>query len=234
MKREEEFPLGSENNPVRCHDFEGRNTYLGNLVGPEGQEILYKRLGSRKGVHGNIVDIYNIYTKDGTVNQMIYVDMYHKGYREKKPIDGLKTVNDFKKRKDFNKPDYLLERKKEIEAIIPGFKLPDQYVYIWTKAGLLVLMGPYIYSKEDFFGKPGTAYPDQLVMAGKQIVHELNGAVKERPLEVENMQVAVDLLGTFHFEKVESTKMDNNLYAIKFRHLMKEQDEIELFFSIDS
>jgi hypothetical protein len=235
MVKKEKHALGSENNPVKCDDFDGMEQYLSKLIGPNGQEVLYERKGSKKGIYGNMVDVYKIYTEDGAVKCDIHIDMYHEGYKEKKVVDGFKTINDFKKRKYFNKVDYLINKEKEILLSFPNFKLPQHYTYIWSKAGLLVLMGPYIYAKNDFFGLPYAFFDtQQIVSASNQIVHQLNGAIKEKPIIVSNHETAVDLLATFHFSEVETIKIDNNLYSILFHHNVKTSDEIKLYFNFEN
>lgn len=232
MNKNLKYPLGSKNNPVRCDDFDGVDNYLMKLVGPDGQELLHLRKGSIKGFYGNMTDIYNIYSEDDIVNQDVYIDMYHVGYNEKKAPEGLKTINDFKKRKYFNKPDYLLNKEQELAAAYENFKLPKHYAYIWSKAGLMLLMGPYIYAKNDALAMPpGFWDTKQIVLACNQIVHELKGAIKEQPIKVSYHENAIELLATFHFKNIQTTKLESYLYCIKFTHEIDTQKKIELFFS---
>lgn len=83
----EQAPLGSTDNPVRCHNPNGERYYLARLVDPQGREIDYGRMGSfGAGPNGNILDGYAVTVGDKKLE--VYMDMYHPGYYEERPIPG--------------------------------------------------------------------------------------------------------------------------------------------------
>lgn len=58
----------------------------------DGRPVLYRRISSLlvRSPHGNIVDKYVYGWKDQGVSGYLYMDMYFQGYREDRPIPGLK------------------------------------------------------------------------------------------------------------------------------------------------
>ncbi len=80
-------PLGDFENPVRCDDPGGERYYLARLVDPDGQEIDFSRIGSfGVGPYGNILDGYRVTVGDRELR--VFMDMYHRGYYEERPIKG--------------------------------------------------------------------------------------------------------------------------------------------------
>jgi len=80
-------PLGSFENPIRCDDPDGERFYLSRLVDPQGREIKFGRMGSYGvGPYGNILDGYFLTFGDQRVE--VFMDMYHGGYYEDRPIEG--------------------------------------------------------------------------------------------------------------------------------------------------
>ncbi|MGH7131208.1 MAG: PQQ-dependent sugar dehydrogenase [Phycisphaerales bacterium] len=85
--------LGSKENPVKCDMPEGERAYLTRLRGPNGEVPKINRRGSTgKGPDGHIMDIYIVVL--GKQQIEVYMDMYHPGHVEEKPIDGLTLVKE--------------------------------------------------------------------------------------------------------------------------------------------
>ncbi|WP_309622242.1 hypothetical protein [Novosphingobium sp.] len=86
----EAHPLGSEANPVRVTAPQGQRAYLSRQRCSNGKAPTFFRRGNvGEGPFGNIVDLY-IVTCDGAepAESMVYMDMYHGGFMEKRPLPG--------------------------------------------------------------------------------------------------------------------------------------------------
>lgn len=84
-------PLGSEGNPVRCDMPPGERLYLQRLRCPGGTRPKFDRNGSvGLGPYGAIMDYYHVECPeaDKMKPQAVYMDMYHPGYQEKRPVPG--------------------------------------------------------------------------------------------------------------------------------------------------
>lgn len=80
-------PLGIPGNPVRCDMPNGERYYLARLVDPAGTEIDFERMGSfGGGPYGNLLDGYEVTVGDRSVR--VFMDMYHPGYLEDRPLPG--------------------------------------------------------------------------------------------------------------------------------------------------
>ena len=80
-------PLGSKGNPVRVHTPNGQRTYLARLICPSGSPPAFRRVGNfGLGVYGTIIDGYDVDCA-GT-KSMVYMDMYHPDYIEKRAVPG--------------------------------------------------------------------------------------------------------------------------------------------------
>lgn len=220
--------LGSKENPIRCDGPQGERNYLSRLVTQKGRAIVTSRQGSTRNTSSRIVDIYPIEDENGQIITTLYFDMYHKGYKEKKVPAPLKSINEFKKPQFFQKIDYLFQRK-EIVYANQEIKMPNKYTYLWSKAGLLVACGVYIYAMQDFFGLPDDDIDEQhLISAAEQIVHQLAGSHPSNPLIVENQKMLSDLLKTFHFNQdLPNNILNNEVFRIHTYHVM-DKSELEL------
>ena len=86
-------PLGSEGNPVRCEGPPGERAYLNRLRCPSGDAAPYERAGSvGKGPYKTIMDLYEVACTEWPDAVSIYMDMYHKGYAESRPVPGFSIV----------------------------------------------------------------------------------------------------------------------------------------------
>ena len=86
-EKENPKPLGDFKNPIRCEDPGGERYYLARLVDPRAREIDFSRMGSfGKGPYGNILDGYEVIVGDHKLE--VFMDMYHPGYYEERPIKG--------------------------------------------------------------------------------------------------------------------------------------------------
>lgn len=85
-----EYPLGSEENPVRADMPKGQRAYLNRLRCENGKAPSYSRVGSLGvGPFGRIVDGYEVICKGSApAKTTIVMDMYHKGYAETEAVPG--------------------------------------------------------------------------------------------------------------------------------------------------
>lgn len=88
------LPLGSEGNPVRAQMPAGEREYLSRLRCPDGTPPTFERLGSvGLSPYGAIMDVYSV--QCGTAAPVeVYIDMYHAGYIEKRPVEGFSISSD--------------------------------------------------------------------------------------------------------------------------------------------
>ncbi|HYJ30161.1 MAG TPA: hypothetical protein VEW25_07465 [Allosphingosinicella sp.] len=87
-------PLGSRNNPVRAEMPIGERAYLQRLRCSDGRTPAFERIGNfGLGVYGNIIDGYRVACGDAQPGQVeIYMDMYHRGHVEDRPVPGFTIV----------------------------------------------------------------------------------------------------------------------------------------------
>jgi hypothetical protein len=83
-------PLGSKENPVRADMPAGQRAYLNRLRCANGKRPAYNRVGNfGKGPYQRIIDGYEVVCEGSTpAKSMIYMDMYHGGYRESAAVPG--------------------------------------------------------------------------------------------------------------------------------------------------
>ena len=88
------YPFGSERNPVRAAMPPGEVAYLARLRCSDGQPPRFERAGSYGvGVYGNILDGYMVNCGAAAPGQVeIFMDMYHSGYVEARPVPGFTIV----------------------------------------------------------------------------------------------------------------------------------------------
>jgi hypothetical protein len=88
----DQYPLGSERNPVRAELPEGQHAYLRRLRCADGRPPQWGRQGNVGiGAFGNIADLY-IVTCAGQPPSSIYMDMYHRGHVEQRAVPGFTIV----------------------------------------------------------------------------------------------------------------------------------------------
>jgi hypothetical protein len=89
-------PLGSYDNPIRADGPRGQREYLSKLICPNGEPIQnYDRSGSVGiGPYGFMLDHYNVNCEQATelTKAGVYMDMYHKGYKEAKVSNGFNDL----------------------------------------------------------------------------------------------------------------------------------------------
>lgn len=90
----ERHPLGSRNNPVRVELPPGQRAYLQRLRCADGRAPSFVRTGNvGVGVFGNIVDAYRVNCGEARPGQVdVYMDMYHRGHVENRPVPGFTIV----------------------------------------------------------------------------------------------------------------------------------------------
>jgi len=86
-------PLGSNGNPVRADKPPGQRAYLARLVCGDGNApASFRRTGSfGRGPYSSIIDGYEVDCA-GT-KFLIFMDMYHPGYVERRPVPGFTIRN---------------------------------------------------------------------------------------------------------------------------------------------
>jgi hypothetical protein len=216
--------LGSIENPVKCENPSGEIKYLDQLAGPKGERIFYKRLGSKKSqVDKTILDVYLLTSPDFNFEKEIYMNMYVEGYHEKKPIDGLSIKNSFLAKQPWQDLKYFEERESEIFGKENQY-IESKYIYLWSKAGMLISCGPYIYAEFDAFGFPDTEWNLELIMSSAHnVVHDLKGCSIKCPLVFETIINLEQFMKVFHFEpKYEMVHNENKGY--RFFHVMTKEE----------
>jgi len=230
----QETELGTINNPVKCNGVSGEFEYLENLVTPDGEPIKYYREGSFPYGEGAILDKYIIQDESGNVLTTIYFDMYHPKHRETRIVSGLRHAKQFNERQPYQHIDYLFQRLGELN--LEKIDLQSQFVYVWSKAGMLLSKGAYIYALDDAFGFPiETMDVKQLKLNCGQIVHELAGSHDTRPLMACSEQDVMDLLRTFHFatERMSASEKEDGLYMAEGNHLIT-NEKITFYFKLNA
>lgn len=83
-------PLGTEANPVRAFMPQGQHDYLLRLRCEDNSQPKFERRGSvGRGPFGRIMDVYAVDCDPAAPRSVdIYMDMYHAGYVEKRPVPG--------------------------------------------------------------------------------------------------------------------------------------------------
>lgn len=91
IKKAEQHPLGSRENPVRVNMPPGERGYLWKLRCPDGQRPRFERAGSVGiGPYGNILDLYPVRC-NGQEPVEVYMDMYFPE-NETRPLPGFTIV----------------------------------------------------------------------------------------------------------------------------------------------
>lgn len=143
---------------------------------------------------------------------------------------GGSNFNDEKRIHSFK---YFDESKQKLPIILHN-KIPNKYLYIWSKASLLLSQGFSEYRNNDFFKYPLKEWNEaEMTMCINQIVHYLKGFDPVHYIETNSIDNAINLLLTFHFERTSIKQIINNnnekIQSISFKHKI-DKDEITLFF----
>ena len=90
IRKADEQPLGSAQNPVRVTMPQGQRLYLSRLRCSDGQAPRYYRAGNvGPGPFGNIVDLYKVSCPGAQpLETDVYMDMYHGGFIESRIVQG--------------------------------------------------------------------------------------------------------------------------------------------------
>jgi tetratricopeptide (TPR) repeat protein len=129
--------------------------------------------------------------------------------------------------------EYFDESKQKLPKILQD-KIPNKYVYIWSKSSLLLSRGFSEYRANDFFKYPLVEWDEsEMTICANQIVHYLKGFDTNHYIDTSNIENAINLLLTFHFEKTSikqiTNKSNEKILSISFQHKV-DKDEITLFF----
>jgi len=89
----EKHPLGSIENPVLAEGPAGEHEYFSRLRCPEGKQPFFERGGSvaERSPYGSIMDVYEVVC-DAPPRYNVFIDMYHPGHIELRPIPGFTIV----------------------------------------------------------------------------------------------------------------------------------------------
>jgi hypothetical protein len=221
-----ENELGSFKNPIKCENPQGEIKYLKQLAGPNGERIVYKRIGSKKNREDHVIlDAYLLSSPDFDFEKQIFMNMYVKGYHEKKAIEGLRIKNSFFAKQPWQDLKYFEERELDIFGK-ENPTIESKYIYLWSKAGALISCGPYIYAEFDAFGFPNIEWNLELLMRyANNVVHDLKGSSNQCPLVFETITDFERFMKVFHFEsKGEIVQNQTNVYP--FVHLMTKEELI--------
>jgi len=111
-----EGELGSKQNPVRAFMPSGEREYLTRLRCPNCEEPKYERLGSfGDGPYGNILDGYQLTCENESNKNVVYMDMYHREYRELAPVPGYTILADLNDNCTTNGSSTQMDIDKAIE-----------------------------------------------------------------------------------------------------------------------
>lgn len=81
-------PLGSMENPIRAEGPPGQRAYLERLRCGDGTAPAFKRQGSGgPSPFGGVIDYYAVQCQEQMIQSLV-MDMYHPGYRERRPVPG--------------------------------------------------------------------------------------------------------------------------------------------------
>ena len=196
---ESKYPPGSRENPITCKGIDGEREYLNRLRSPEGKPVEYQRLGSVFVDDDSILDGYRL-QYDGLVEPaVIYLNMYAGG-RDKRIVEGFRFESDFLKPAAWEKLEYFQQVAGQ-ELGSPKPETPKKFVYIWTKSGTLLRMGPWFYAENDFFRQPNLEWDlNALSDCATQVVHQLKGISEDRPVVIASVETALQFMQTMHFE----------------------------------
>ena len=95
MAEAAKYPFGSQRNPVRAAMPAGQHAYLARLRCSDGRAPQFERMGNYGlGVYGNIIDGYAVDCGGAAPGKVeIFMDMYHPGYAETRPVPGFTIVD---------------------------------------------------------------------------------------------------------------------------------------------
>ncbi|UCF69196.1 MAG: hypothetical protein JSV80_07915, partial [Acidobacteriota bacterium] len=89
----ERAPLGSRDNPVRCFTPAGELGYLRRLRCASGAPPSYERVGyDGIGPYGTALDAFRVACAGRCTGWVVFFDMAHEGYVEKRPVPGFSIV----------------------------------------------------------------------------------------------------------------------------------------------
>jgi hypothetical protein len=212
---ESKYPPGSRENPILCKGIDGEREYLNRLRSPEGKPVEYERRGSVFLDDKSILDVYAL-SYDGLPEPAeVYMNMYA-GKRDKRLVDGFRFETDFLKPAAWEKPAYFQQvSEQEFGDDKPHW--PDKFASIWSKSGMLLRMGPWLYAEKDFFRQPNPEWDmDQLTDCASQVVHQLRGISENRSVMVASVETALQFMQTMHFELKEGNASEFMMQAGKF------------------
>ena len=87
--------VGSETNPIRCHEPNGERAYLGRLIDENGDRIkTLARFSTDLSPYGNIMDVYMYENADGE-RKSVYMDMYHPDFVDNRPVPGFRIRSEY-------------------------------------------------------------------------------------------------------------------------------------------
>jgi len=196
---ESKYPPGTQENPITCKDIDGEREYLNRLRSPEGKPVEYERRGSVFLDDNSILDVYQLSYNGLLEPAEVYMNMYA-GKRDKRIVDGFRFETDFLKPAQWEKPAYL-QQVAEQEFGNEAPEWPQKFAYIWSKSGMLLRMGPWLYAENDFWSFPNLDWNlDELINYADQVVHQLRGISENRPVMVASAETALQFMKTMHFE----------------------------------
>jgi len=127
--------------------------------------------------------------------------------------------------------EYFVEQENKLPKSIKE-KIPNKYVYLWSKASLYLSSGSESFRNEDYFKYPLKEWDIEQIDAGViQIVQFLKGVTPEYYIELNSITNVEQLMLTFHFMRKSDKKLNDNIFEIIFEHKM-DKSNITLFFKL--
>ena len=227
--------LGSLENPIKCEGPSGERAYLDRLLGPDNQFLTYKRIGSRGGRAGNVLDRYQIESLDRSFQQELYFDMYCNGYEEEEAPPLFSFIVEDKENLN-NEFTQMIEKLRTLSDEY-GRSECSRFGYIWSKSKMIAHLGPMLYASRDAFAMPQKNFDlAELVRCCKDVRDHLNGAYQHQPIQFSSAQNITQFFKTIHYivSVDELNKIDSTTpQLLKIKHKMM-QDETSVWVQLIS
>lgn len=158
-----------------------------------------------------------------------------KKLKETEDINLHSAGSNLDKVEEINSYEYFEEQEKKLPKKLQD-KIPNKYIYIWTKASNYYVMNPDEYRKEDYFHYPLEEWNLKQIQSGVvQIVDYIKGISTDHYIALDSIEDVENLLLTFHFLPIHKNILDSNvnhlLLEIEFQHKV-DKDKITLYFQI--
>lgn len=205
-----EKKLGTIENPIRCEGPMGERSYLDQLISQTRGFLNYRRGGSLR-TNGNTLDVYHLFDLSGEKVTELFFDMYHEGFTESDVPEGLVRIDQEELNRQVMKKTLSASFSEKAKEIRARFDIDESsHGYVMAKAQRLILCGPIYYQSHDHFGHPQRTWDLKgIVDASRQIAEDFAGRIQDHPIQVLSIEVADQLLKTFHFDAVNLESLES-------------------------